>query len=786
MAFRNLRIFLALLLPTSLFAQKAVPRPASHDLDILIRNGSVLDGSGAAAKHIDIGIRGDRIVLLAKSTRLKAKRVIDARGLVVAPGFIDPHTHTLGDLSNPASSGNDAYLMQGVTTVAVGNDGSSPLQIGATLRKLAQQGVGTNVAMFIGQGSVRRAVMGMSDAVPTPAQMASMKALVDRGMKEGAIGMSTGLFYAPGSYSSTEEVIALAKVAAADGGIYDTHMRDEDSYSIGLLNAVRETIRIGREAHIPVMISHIKALGKNVWGQSTAVIALVNDVRASGVNVTASQYPYNASGTSIQASLIPRWAEVDGRTALLRRIDDPQIRPRLIADMQKNLDDRGGPETLLITVAPDKEFMGKTLAAIAQEHKISPIEAAFMIIKKGGASVASFNMQESDIRNFMRQPWVMTCSDGSPGHPRKYGTFPRKLRKYVFDEHVIPLPFAIRSMTSLPAETLRLKDRGLLKPGYFADVVIFDPTTIRALSTYKEPKLLATGVTYLLVNGQFAIDAGKLTNIRAGRALPHGYPYPATGPLNSSLPTPVQKKQIPSAMREHIAEVRQAQKAAYAISDASNGCPIVGSDMLGWPGNLVRHCIYTEGPANNRRTGVVYLLDVQPDVIAQWIETGCQQQMAGVSSCFATVLKCGKENSGLLFPISGNMMENMDSSPWKNYFFRNGMTVDIDNKPNATTDQIPIGRQEELAHLPNSAVTSIPSGLLRFWRTLPRQFAKRYPNEGVIPNVDSRAAQQKWLDVARAEFLTALKSPTNRLLAAWIAAHPETLRAGECPGDNSP
>jgi N-acyl-D-amino-acid deacylase len=516
--FRPLQTLLILLISLPLGAQKV-----TQDLDILIRNGSVLDGSGSAARHVDIGIRGDRIVLVGNSHGQKSKRIIDARGLIIAPGFIDPHTHTLEDLSNPATSRNDAYLMQGVTTVAVGNDGSSPLEIGATLHKLDQQGIGTNVAMFIGQGSVRRAIMGMSDATPTAAQMDSMKALVDQGMKEGAIGMSTGLFYAPGSYTSTEEVIALAKVAAADGGIYDTHMRDEDSYTIGLLAAVKETIRIGREAHIPVMISHIKALGKSVWGQSTAVIALVDAARASGVNVTASQYPYAASGTSIEAALVPRWAEVGGHADLLQRIDDPAVRPRLVADMQKNLDDRGGPESLLITVSPDKEYTGKTLAAIATEHHLSPIDATFLIIKKGGAAVASFNMQESYIRNFMRQPWVMTCSDGSPGHPRKYGTFPNKLRKYVFDEHVIALPFSIRSMTSLPAQTLHLQDRGLLKPGYFADVVVFNPKTIRALSTYQEPKLLATGVTYLLVNGQFAIDASSLTNAHAGHTLPHGH-----------------------------------------------------------------------------------------------------------------------------------------------------------------------------------------------------------------------------------------------------------------------
>jgi N-acyl-D-amino-acid deacylase len=496
----------------------------AQSLDLVIRNGSVLDGSGSPAQLVDIGIRGDRVVLIGKHLTQKATRVVDAHGLVVAPGFIDPHTHTLEDLSNPATSRNDAYLMQGVTTVATGNDGSSPLQIGDALHKWSQQGIGTNAVLFIGQGSVRSAIMGMSDAKPTSAQMDSMKALVDRGMKDGAIGMSTGLYYAPGSYSSTEEVIALAKVAAVDGGIYDTHMRDESTYNIGLLASVRETIRIGREAHMPVMISHIKALGRDVWGQSSQVIALVDEARAAGVQVTASQYPYDASGTSVEAALIPRWAEVGGTAALLQRIEDPAVRPRLIAEIEKNLDRRGGPESLLMTASPDKQFIGKTLARIAKELGVSAMEAALIIIQKGGADVASFNMRASDIRNFMRQNWVMTCSDGSTGHPRKYGTFPLKLRKYVFDEHVITLPFAIRSSTSLPAETLGLKDRGLLKTGYFADVVVFDPRTIRPRSTYQQPDLLATGVVYLLVNGQVAIDAGKLTNAHAGRPLPHGSP----------------------------------------------------------------------------------------------------------------------------------------------------------------------------------------------------------------------------------------------------------------------
>jgi N-acyl-D-amino-acid deacylase len=489
----------------------------AQDVDLILRGGSVIDGSGSPAVKTDIGIAGDRIAFVGSSAGKHAKRVIDATGLIVTPGFIDPHTHTAGDLSDPKRSRNDAYLMQGVTTVATGNDGDSPTAIGDTLAKWSRQGIGTNAALFIGQGTVRQEVMGMSDAKPTPEQMARMKSLVGAAMKEGAIGISTGLYYAPGSYSTTEEVIELSRIAGAAGGIYDTHMRDESSYSIGLLNSVRETIRIGQEAHIPVMISHIKALGADVWGKSADVIALIDNARKAGVDVTASEYPYTASGTSVAASLVPRWAEADGK--LLKNMSDPAVHTRLLKEMNENLVRRGGADTLLMTSAPDKRIVGKTLAAIAKERGESPIDAAIEIIKAGGSDVASFNMKEADIEAFMRQPWVMTCSDGSEGHPRKYGTFPRKLRLYVFDRHVIPLEFAIRSSTSLPAQTLRLKDRGLLKPGYFADVLAFDPKTINERATYQSPTVLATGVRYLTVNGKLAVDNGALTTALAGRAL---------------------------------------------------------------------------------------------------------------------------------------------------------------------------------------------------------------------------------------------------------------------------
>ncbi len=506
------RLLPILLATGALFAQ---------DLDILIRNGSVLDGSGSAAISADIGITGDRIVFVGASAGRYAKREIDARGLVVAPGFIDPHTHTLADLNDPKRSRNDAYLMQGVTTVFTGNDGDGPVQTGATLRKWEQQGIGTNAALYIGQGAVRREVMGMSDAAPTNEQLQQMKNLIQRGMEQGAIGMSTGLYYAPGSFAKTEEVIELAKVAAAHRGVYDTHMRDESSYSIGLLGSVEETIRIGREAGIPVHISHIKALGRDVWGQSSEVIKIVRAARAQGVNITASQYPYIASGTSVTASLVPTWAEAGGQKALLNRLDDPAVRPRLLAEMAKNLDRRGGPASLLITATRDKQILGKTLEQIATGRKETPIDAAVEIIKAGGAGVASFNMRDDDVANFMREDWVMTCSDGSQGHPRKYGTFPRKIRKYVFEDHIITLPFAIRSSTSLTAQTFGLKDRGMLKNGYFADIVVFDPKTIRDLATFEHPEVLATGVRYLLVNGKLAVEDGQLTNALAGRTLTH-------------------------------------------------------------------------------------------------------------------------------------------------------------------------------------------------------------------------------------------------------------------------
>ena len=496
--------------------------PGEPQFDLLILQGKLVDGSGKKPRTADVGIRGDRIVFVgdARKAHLNAARTIDATDLVVAPGFIDPHTHTLGDLSDSNHKSNLAYLMQGVTTVVTGNDGSSAANIGEILRKWDAQSIGTNAILLAGFGTIRSRVLGSTDAQPSAAQLEEMKALVARAMDEGAFGISTGLYYAPQSYAKTEEVIELSKIAAAKGGIYDTHMRDENSYSIGLLGAIKETIRIGREAKLPVHISHIKALGPEVWGQSKQSIELMKKARAQGVDVAACQYPYDASGTSLEASLVPRWAEVGGRGELLKRIDDSQVRPRLLAEMQDNLKRRGGADSLLITDARDRQLVGKRLSVIAAERKQSPVEAALEIIKTtGGAGVASFNMSEKDIERFMKEKLVMTCSDGSTGHPRKYGTFTRKLREYVYHRRLISLPFMVRNSSALTAEWFRIPERGLIREGYFADVIVFDEKTVSDRATYEQPEVFSVGMKYVIINGKLAVDNGAYTNLLAGRAL---------------------------------------------------------------------------------------------------------------------------------------------------------------------------------------------------------------------------------------------------------------------------
>ncbi len=526
-AHRTSRLLIALTFVAAVSAASGVASLADQPgararVDLLILGGNVVDGSGAAPFRADVGVLGDRIVFMGDAQRagVRAARTIQAAGMVVAPGFIDPHTHTIADLSRPRRKSNENYLRQGVTTVITGNDGRhtsthQKLTIGQLLDRWERQGIGTNAALLAGHASIREQVMLLREPVPSPKQLARMKELLEQAMNQGAFGMSTGLFYY-GANIETEEVIELARVVAAKGGILDSHIRDESSYTVGLMAAIEEELRIGREAGVRVNISHIKALGPEVWGKSTELIGLIEKARAEGVRVTADQYPYSASGTDLYSALAPRRG---GKKQMLRRARDPARRPGLLVEMEANLNRRGGAEALLVTSAHDRRLAGKTLAAIARSWDKRPVEAAIDIIAAGSNQVASFNMNEQDIENFMRQDFVMTGSDGSANHPRKYGTFPRKLRRYVYDQPVITLPFAIRSSSALAAETFGIAERGELRVGYFADVIVFDEKTVADRATYERPELPAVGVQHVIVNGQIAIDDGEYTGALAGRAL---------------------------------------------------------------------------------------------------------------------------------------------------------------------------------------------------------------------------------------------------------------------------
>lgn len=496
------------------------------EVDVLIRNGTVYDGTGTAGLALDVGIMGDRVVFKgdADQAGVTGRREIDATGLIVAPGFIDPHAHAQGDLASPERDPRENlnYLMQGVTTVVVGNDGQGTYDVAGARADMEEPGIGTNAAMLVGFGAVRGDVMGNRDEAPTDSELDEMRGLIDQAMRDGAVGMSTGLFYAPQSFSTTEEVVELAKIAAAYGGTYDTHMRDESSYSIGLVGSVDEAIRIAQEADIAVNISHIKALGVDVWGQSGTVIERIRGARERGLRVTADQYPYEASGSSLNASLLPRWAQSGGRDALAARFDDPDTRERLVADMRDNLRRRNGPDAMLITGGRDESLRGKTLAEVATERGVDAIDAAIEIIGSGGAGIGSFNMNENDIATFMRADFVMTGSDGSGGHPRKYGTFPRKIRKYVLEDEVISMARMIHASSGQPAEVFGLRGRGLIAEGAYADIAVFDPATIRDEATFLEPTRLATGMRFVLVNGALAVDEGEPTHLLAGRVVRRG------------------------------------------------------------------------------------------------------------------------------------------------------------------------------------------------------------------------------------------------------------------------
>jgi len=507
----------------------ALSRPVSGQpsYDILIENGRVLDGSGNPWGRADVAVRDGEIAAVGELSEATADTVLNADGLYVAPGFIDVHSHAGGGLTTASLSAVRPQLAQGITTVIINPDGGGAVDLAAQQDSLREDGLGVNVGQLVPHGAIREEVMGLSDRAPTEEELAEMKALVREGMEAGGLGLSSGPFYVPGSYAETEEFIATASVAAEYGGVYQSHIRDESNYTVGLLAAVDEVIEIAREADLPGIVTHIKALGPPVWGFSAAVEHRVERARAEGVEVFADQYPYTASATTLTAALVPRWAQSGGRDSLLHRLDQDDLRARIRDDMTTNLERRGGTGRIQFrSFAPDSSIEGKTLAEVASKRQEAPLTTVLHLIEQATPGIVSYNMLDEDVGRFMRQPWTMTSSDGGlvqrgdgVPHPRNYGAFPRKLGRYARDQGVIDLGFAVRSMTQLSASVMGLPDRGRIQPGAAADLVVFDLDDVHDPATFRAPHQLSEGMVHVLVNGRLAIHDGTFTGELHGRVL---------------------------------------------------------------------------------------------------------------------------------------------------------------------------------------------------------------------------------------------------------------------------
>ncbi len=551
------RLIFAIFLLTAI--QVSWAQASNQSFDLVIVNGHIIDGTGSPWYSGDVGIRGGKIAAIGNLSDAQRARTIDAHDKVVAPGFIDMLGQSeLTILVNPSLP---SKIFQGITTEITGEGGSiAPLndtivkfdrrgfeQYHITpdwrtfqqyFARLEKQGMGINLASFVGATQVRRMVLGDDDKQPTPAQLDQMRELVRQAMREGAVGVSTSLEYAPAPYAKTDELIALASEASKFGGIYATHMRDESN---GVLTALDEALRIGRESHIPVEIWHLKVAGRANWGRMPEVVAKINAARAAGMDVSADTYAYTAWFNSFSA-FIPPWAHDGGDAKLVERLKDPAMRARIRKEMMtpsnewdNEWTEIAGPEDILIGVVQNPKLLplqGKRLAEIAKMQNKDPMDALFDLLIEDNAStgVAVFGMSEPDIVLALQQPWVAfdndssgTSTEGILGqehpHPRAYGTFPRVLRKYVREEKKITLEDAIRKFSALPAQRMRLTDRGVLKAGMWADVVVFDPDTIRDLATFEQPDQLSQGMEYVLVNGVPVIDQGKQTGTLPGKVL---------------------------------------------------------------------------------------------------------------------------------------------------------------------------------------------------------------------------------------------------------------------------
>jgi len=549
------RILSALLLALSL---------AGADYDLLIRNARILDGSGNPWYPGDVAVAGGRIGAVGNLGGATAARVIEAGGKILAPGFIDLHSHSDGGIGRPELRHNLNMVAQGITLSVVNQDGRQPSWPLAGQKALYErQGLGNNVILMVGHGTVRSRVMGSrADQPATDDDIRAMQQLVELGMREGGFGLSTGLEYVPGRFSEPREVIELTRVVKPFGGVDISHERSEGADpmwknasdptpSVDLLEAVMETIEIGRQTGVPVVCSHLKAKGANYWGSSYAAMRLIAEARERGIDVYADQYPYDTSGSDGATVLIPLWAlappgtrvrgqiEAGGRERfrnskenLQAHLVDPETARKVRADVEHEIARRGGADRIVVYDFPDPRYVEKSLAWIAADRKLSPVDAAIWILRNGhdrmtgGARMRGFSLSELDIDHIMRHDFTATCTDGDTvafgegvPHARFYGAFPRKIRRYVFERTTISLPFAIRSMTSLPAQILGLKDRGQIQAGYWADLVLFDPETIADKATFTQPHQYPTGILHVFVNGVAVVDEGKLTRATPGRVL---------------------------------------------------------------------------------------------------------------------------------------------------------------------------------------------------------------------------------------------------------------------------
>jgi len=505
--------------------------------DLLITNARVVDGSGNPWFRADVAVRDGRIVRIGRLAGEAAKKTIDAHGQILAPGFIDVHTHVESIYSLPAA---ENFIRMGVTSLVTGNCGASATEVGEFLDRIKSKPLAVNLATLIAHGSVRRKVMGLGDRAPTPEELKQMEAIVEQGMKDGAVGLSTGLIYVPGTYAQTDEIVALARVAARYGGLYATHMRNEGDK---VADAIRESIQIGEQAGLPVEISHFKISNKKLWGQSPMTLGLVRDARARGLMVTVDQYAYTASSTSLDSRL-PAWLRAGGLEEAKKRLADRATREKAINDTRDALKRSGFKDYSFAVVAsytPDKSFNGKSIAEITKQVRnksdvTSQIEQMLEMYEAGGAGMIYHGMDEGDVKRIMQEPFTMIASDSgvrqldeSVPHPRGYGNNARVLGRYVRELKLIALEDAIRKMTSLPAQTFGFRDRGLVREGFAADFVIFDENTISDQATFDKPHQFPVGISYVIVNGETVLANGQMTEARPGIALRGpGWPIPQT------------------------------------------------------------------------------------------------------------------------------------------------------------------------------------------------------------------------------------------------------------------